>query len=184
MFETYTVGPSLRAEDPENCLTANMCVPIPPNTMHPDNRPPVRTKTPFPFSNCYHWAYVDLLLRVSSGEFPGLDDPRLVRLAASQQGRLDRFLTEDLNAAVLAKRRRQEASPQPDYDPEYDVFCRQSRVPEEFLPIVTVSVDLAGSLEEADLPDPVEFLRQYNVLVRCAHLIDHCLTPHQADCFG
>ena len=113
---------------------------------------------------------MDVFLRVSSGEFPSLHDPRLVRLAGSQQARLDRFLTDDLNAAVLAKKRRQETSPQPDYDPEYDVLlCRKSRVPEELQPIVTVSVDLAAGLEEDDLPDPMEFLRQYNALVRCAY---------------
>ncbi len=174
-FETYIVGPSLRADDSENGFTADMCVPIFPNTTHPNNRPSVRTKTPFPFSNCYHWAYVDVMLRVPSGEFPGLDDPRLVRLAASEQGRLDRHLTKDLTAAVFAKRERQRTSPQPDYDPEEDVFARRSKVPEELLPVVTVSVDLAGSLEETDLPDPVEFLRQYNALIRYAHHIGGCL---------
>ena len=172
-FETYIVGPSLRAEDPENGFTADMCVPIFPNTAHPNNRPAVLPRTRFPFSNCYHWAYFDVLLRVSSGEFPGSDDPRLVRLAAGEQARMDRLLTKDLTTAILAKRERQETSPLPDYDLEEDMFARTPKVPEELLPVATVSVDLAESFEETSLPDPMEFLRQYNALIRYAYPVRH-----------
>ena len=82
---------------------------------------------------------------------------------------MDRFLTKDLTTAILAKRERQETSPLPDYDLEEDMFARTPKVPEELLPVVTVSVDLAASLEETNLPDPMEFLRQYNALIRCAY---------------
>ncbi|KAM5537936.1 hypothetical protein V8D89_008412 [Ganoderma adspersum] len=167
-FETYIVCPSLRAEDPDNGFTADMCIPIFPNTAHPNNRPAVLPRTRFPFFNCCHWAYFDVLLRVSSGEFPGLDDPRLVRLAAGEQARMDRLLTKDLTTAILAKRERQETSPLPDYDPEEDMFARTPKVPEEPLPVATVSVELAESLEETNLPDTMEFLRQYNALIRLA----------------
>ncbi|PIL33694.1 hypothetical protein GSI_04319 [Ganoderma sinense ZZ0214-1] len=166
-FEAYIVGLGLRAEDPENGFTADMCVPIFPTTAHPNNRPAVLPKTRFPFSNCYHWAYVDILLRVSSGEFPGLGgSSRLIRLAAGEQARMDRLLTKDLTTAILAKKARRETSPRLGYDSEEDVFtCSTRKVPEDLLPIVTVSVDLSESLDETDLPDPVEFLRQYNALL-------------------
>lgn len=82
---------------------------------------------------------------------------------------MDRLLTKDLTTAILAKRERQETSPLPDYDLEEDMFARTPKVPEELLPVVTVSVDLAESLEKTDLPDPMEFLRHYNALIRYAY---------------
>ncbi|TBU36643.1 hypothetical protein BD309DRAFT_836173, partial [Dichomitus squalens] len=105
-YITYIVGPGLRAADPESCFTPEMCVPMFPATSHPNQRAPLHPKTPFPFRNCYHWAYTDLLLRVSTGGYPRRDDPRVTTLPGRERVRMDTLLTEDLDAAVLARRER------------------------------------------------------------------------------
>ncbi|KAM5537842.1 hypothetical protein V8D89_008484 [Ganoderma adspersum] len=167
-FAAYLVGPGLRAEDPENCFTADMCVPIFPNIAHPNGRAPVRTTPVFPFSNCSHWAYVDVLLRVANGVFPSSDDPDVVRLPGGQQAIMDTFLTGDLTAAVQAKRERNaawdgvmdaegghEGTLRSEGESE-EIFVWRRNVPNELVPVVT-----------NNLPDPAEFLRQSNALVRC-----------------
>lgn len=49
------IAPSLRDEDAEKGITADMCVPIYPNDKHPAGRQPLRPSRPFPYTNCYHW---------------------------------------------------------------------------------------------------------------------------------
>ncbi|KAM5537937.1 hypothetical protein V8D89_008413 [Ganoderma adspersum] len=141
-FGAWLVGPGPRAEDNHYCLTRNMCVPIHPTTAYQGGRQPVSTEPTFPFANCYHWAYTDVLLRVPSGDFPGRNDPKMVKMASGEMIRVDELMTEDLSAAVLAKRQREASTPlsQPGYDPADDAFVLKANVPDELVPVVTVSV--------------------------------------------
>ncbi|KAI0629498.1 hypothetical protein C8Q77DRAFT_1201737 [Trametes polyzona] len=63
-FSVDFIGTTLRAEDKERGLTADMVIPIYPNTSHPNNRPPVRSHPTFPFSNCYHWFDTERTVRI------------------------------------------------------------------------------------------------------------------------
>ncbi|KAI0664028.1 hypothetical protein C8Q70DRAFT_214900 [Cubamyces menziesii] len=54
-YQVSLIGPCLRQEVPQRGITPDMAIPIYPNTNHPRGRSPVRTETPFPFPNCYHW---------------------------------------------------------------------------------------------------------------------------------
>lgn len=68
----YLVGPGLRPDNPRLCLASDMCVPIYPNTCHPDaTRQPVYPDPSFPYSNCCNWFGVDLQpnVRVKRGEY-------------------------------------------------------------------------------------------------------------------
>ncbi|TBU27864.1 hypothetical protein BD311DRAFT_664431, partial [Dichomitus squalens] len=163
-YITYIVGPGLRAVDQDNCFTPEMCVPIFPATKHPNQRAPLYPETPFPFTNCYHWAYTDLLLRVSTGEYPCEDDPRVTMLPAGEHLRLDALLTEDLEAAMIARRERDGGQLIP--TDEDDNFIWRPDVPDEQIPVVNVSLNLAGTLEQDNLPDPMEFLRESKALRR------------------
>lgn len=59
----YLIGPGLRPENPELCITYDMCIPIYPNTQHPvEDRESLRSDPPFPFGNCYHWFGPDMWL--------------------------------------------------------------------------------------------------------------------------
>ncbi|KAI0690768.1 hypothetical protein C8T65DRAFT_618209, partial [Cerioporus squamosus] len=81
-YLVYVVSPGLRPEDPEQGYTADMCVPIFPNTDHPTGRTPVRTVPEFPFFNCYHWFGPDISLkvRIKNGTYALTEDPRYIRL--------------------------------------------------------------------------------------------------------
>lgn len=156
-----------------------MCVPIFPNTTHPLGRAPVHTTPAFPFSSCSHWAYVDVLLRVANGVFPSSDDPDVIRLPGGQQAIMDTFLTADLTAAVQAKRAKSATQKQvadasagrvetvQSEEESEEIFVWRRNVPNELVPVVTLSSDLAGTLVENNPPDPAEFVRQSNALVRC-----------------
>ncbi|KAI0365073.1 hypothetical protein BV20DRAFT_955066, partial [Pilatotrama ljubarskyi] len=58
LWYRFTVNPiatTLRAENIKDAITPEMCIPIYPNTVHPEGRRPLHTTPEFPFSNCYHW---------------------------------------------------------------------------------------------------------------------------------
>ncbi|KAI9067501.1 hypothetical protein FKP32DRAFT_266929 [Trametes sanguinea] len=56
-FDVHSIAPCLPADEPEKGLTSDMCIPIFPNTQHPNGRAPVHPEPEglFPYSNCYHW---------------------------------------------------------------------------------------------------------------------------------
>ncbi|KAL7277677.1 hypothetical protein ACG7TL_008608 [Trametes sanguinea] len=56
-FDVHSIAPRLRDEEPQKGLTSDMCIPIFPNTSHPNGRAPVHPEPAglFPYSNCYHW---------------------------------------------------------------------------------------------------------------------------------
>ncbi|KAI0350631.1 hypothetical protein OH77DRAFT_1593446 [Trametes cingulata] len=66
-YRAYLIGPRIRPEVPDLCVTSEMCMPIYPNTHYPfGDCEPLHTKPQFPFSNCYHWfgAYTQFELRI------------------------------------------------------------------------------------------------------------------------
>lgn len=98
-YAAHLIGPGLRPEDPERCLTSDMCIPIFPNTYHPAaDRESLEPRTgPFPFSNCYHWFGPDMIydLRVwNDGKF--YTEEQRVSLPASQQVRLEHIRSRDV----------------------------------------------------------------------------------------
>ena len=133
---------------------------------------------------------MDVLLRVTHGEFPNLDDPRIKLISGVERAKMDTYLTEDLTQAVMEKRQRvaQQKERQDKlkgtedegaagvgetahenlvpYDPEDDIFVWKPNVRDELMPVVKVSQDLAGSLDESDLPDPMVFLSQCTALTQ------------------
>lgn len=92
----------------------------------------------------------------------------MVKMAPGETIRVDELMTEDLSGAVLAKRQREASTPPGphDYDTADDAFVLKAKVPDEVVPVVTVSLDLAGTLDKNSLPDPVEFLCESSALVR------------------
>ncbi|KAI0800163.1 hypothetical protein C8Q74DRAFT_1192663 [Fomes fomentarius] len=64
IYSISLVGTSLRASDPVHGIDSSMCVPIYPNTSHPEEREPVYPEPFFPFDNCYHWHRTRLTVRV------------------------------------------------------------------------------------------------------------------------
>ncbi|KAI0629491.1 hypothetical protein C8Q77DRAFT_1140655 [Trametes polyzona] len=63
-YDIRPIGTTLRPEDKDSGITADMVVPIYPNTVHPNGRPAIPTETPFPFSNCYFWIDTRLVVRI------------------------------------------------------------------------------------------------------------------------
>ena len=55
---------TLRLENESKGITSDMCIPIYPNEVHPTGRSALRTEPVFPFSNCYHWAFSNIDVRV------------------------------------------------------------------------------------------------------------------------
>ncbi|RPD57858.1 hypothetical protein L226DRAFT_494874 [Lentinus tigrinus ALCF2SS1-7] len=106
----YVVGPGLRPEKPERCYTADMCMPIFPNTEHPAGRPSIRTVPEFPFSNCYHWFGPDISFktRVKNGTYPESDDPlaKCTKLPAGEFVDMETIHQQDVNRIIdmLAER--------------------------------------------------------------------------------
>lgn len=67
-LDVNAIGPILRDDDPEKGYTVTMCTPILPNQAHPTDEPAIRTTPRFPFSNCYHWAFANLNIRIFAPE--------------------------------------------------------------------------------------------------------------------
>ncbi|KAM5537897.1 hypothetical protein V8D89_008373 [Ganoderma adspersum] len=74
----FTVTPIAPFPPPtEGHLTSEMCIPIYPNTSHPEGRAAVRTEPPFPYDNCYHWSNArEFNVRVRPRQKGYFDDDR------------------------------------------------------------------------------------------------------------
>ncbi|KAL1710106.1 hypothetical protein EV121DRAFT_286143 [Schizophyllum commune] len=68
------VQQGLPPERPEEFLESRMCVPIRPNTQHPEGRRPAHCCTPLPWDGCYHVALHHMLMRIKSEDRP-IDPP-------------------------------------------------------------------------------------------------------------
>ncbi|KAL7283025.1 hypothetical protein ACG7TL_002449 [Trametes sanguinea] len=103
-YYVYPIGPCFRSEKPEKAITADMCIPIAPNKVHPAGRPPLATVPTFPFTNCYHW--VDALTRVRIRAGQEFDETRAVQLPNIAQIQMQDIFEEDMDRAydVLEER--------------------------------------------------------------------------------
>ncbi|KAJ3007063.1 hypothetical protein NUW54_g3693 [Trametes sanguinea] len=101
-FRVSPIAPKLRKEDPKRGITPAMCIPIYPNTVHPNGRPPLRPQGVFPFSNCYHWIENTSQVRVRARP-EGFDETNLVRLSYDSMSDMAEIWAEDVMAAVSAE---------------------------------------------------------------------------------
>ncbi|OSC96640.1 hypothetical protein PYCCODRAFT_1261580 [Trametes coccinea BRFM310] len=98
-FDVISIAPCLRTEEPEKGLTADMCIPIFPNTAHPTGRVPLQPDPEgrFPYGNCYYWSLpvrTDVRVRARPEEF---DETNAVSLSAFTRSKMEfTFLKEDL----------------------------------------------------------------------------------------
>ncbi|OJT08377.1 hypothetical protein TRAPUB_716 [Trametes pubescens] len=99
-YAAHPIGPGIRPEDPERCITPDMCVSIFPNTYHPsgDGEPVKPHPRSFPFNNGYHWFGSDLLLdlRIRKDDCTYAAEECLVSLPADQQVKVERLRRRDM----------------------------------------------------------------------------------------
>ncbi len=114
-FDIYLVGLCLPSPNQEECVTPDMCVPIFPNTSHPEGRIPVRTEPPFPFDNCFIWSLPNLEIRVCP-RAEGFDWDETTRLPTGPVDERSRWLDYEGEDRVRQHTARQ-ARQQPDVVP-------------------------------------------------------------------
>ncbi|KAI0774911.1 hypothetical protein BD413DRAFT_308173 [Trametes elegans] len=141
-YMVFLVGPGLRPEVPEACITSDMCIPIYPNTNYPADslvalrddiqisrfpflavRESLRTEPEFPFSNCCHWfcdrTTLDLRILNEGTDYRAM---KLVELPADQHCNMVVFQQRD---QIRARRARQEKNPVPVVDPKPEESARE-----------------------------------------------------------
>ncbi|KAI0350652.1 hypothetical protein OH77DRAFT_1412753 [Trametes cingulata] len=97
-FAISPIATALRAEEPEQGLTTDMCIAIYPNTVHPRRRPPLRTIPEFPFSNCYHWLLPELDVRIRAKPDDGVfDATNAVQLPPRERTAMSYYWNDDIN---------------------------------------------------------------------------------------
>ncbi|KAH9855719.1 hypothetical protein C2E23DRAFT_811542 [Lenzites betulinus] len=112
-FEVSPIG-TAPPKDAERGITPDMCIPVYPNQDPSSGRAPIRTSTPFPFGNCYHWADSETTVRVRRNpdlyddsvavNVSSLEHVRIGKLFGEDAERIDDFL-DAREAEDLAKRR-------------------------------------------------------------------------------
>ena len=99
------VAPSLRPADERHGATPDMCIPISPNTDHPNGRLPLETTPEFPYRKCYHWSDGDCRLDVRVRSRPEMfDDDFAVTLPASGRVQLWEYMEEDYMRMEMAQK--------------------------------------------------------------------------------
>ncbi|RPD57867.1 hypothetical protein L226DRAFT_472486, partial [Lentinus tigrinus ALCF2SS1-7] len=63
-YEVSPTGTTLRSVDETRCFTSDMVIPIAPNMRCTGEHRPVHPTPAFPFSNCYHWALNERIVRI------------------------------------------------------------------------------------------------------------------------
>ncbi|OSC97337.1 hypothetical protein PYCCODRAFT_1145966 [Trametes coccinea BRFM310] len=102
-FEVSPIATKPREHITKNGITPAMCIPIFPNTVHPNGRPPLRPEGAFPFSKCYHW--LDNIIEVRVQARPeGFDESNAVRLSVDSICDLAEVWVEDVIALASARR--------------------------------------------------------------------------------
>lgn len=165
-----------------------MCVPIFPNEAHPTGRPSVRPGSSFPYDNCYHWAGMDLEVRVRARE-EGFDNTRAIRLPAGQQLDMDAHFRQDLGRAKRTQLAHEQADSVPldhssgsgfqvsssppdarqseDGAAEVDVFEPPEDFEDpEYIPLVDLWLDVAENLKQEDIGNPVDLYRERFAIMR------------------
>ncbi|KAM5537895.1 hypothetical protein V8D89_008371 [Ganoderma adspersum] len=182
-YNVCPVGPSLRAVDEKRGFESDMCVPIFPNEAHPAGRASVRPDGVFPYDNCFHWAGLDLDVRVRARE-GGFDNTGAIALPVRQQMDLEALLAPDLGRARRTRSTRGQAvsvppnhvstptqSPSPPLtaeQPEDVAGSSETNIfepPEdlqdpEYTPPVELWLDLADNLKQEDIGDPVDLYKE------------------------
>ena len=188
VYNVRPVGPSLRAVNEKWGYESDMCVPIFPNEAHPAGRAPARPSPAFPYDNCYHWAAMSLDIRVLARE-EGFDHTHAIELPAGEQIDMDSLLRPDLGRAKRVRIAREQAmsvpvdhpsapesSPSPpDVGPsedtamptEVDIFepLEDFRDP-EYIPLFHLWLNIADSLKQEDIGDPVDLYRERFAIMR------------------
>ncbi|KAI0364945.1 hypothetical protein BV20DRAFT_1004902 [Pilatotrama ljubarskyi] len=93
-YEVCPIGTTLRPEDKDQGITSDMVIPIYPNVSNARGRSPIRTETPFPFPNCYHWIRNRFVVRIRR-KAVRYDDACAVRLGHIEHLTLDSGFLED-----------------------------------------------------------------------------------------
>ncbi|KAI0327943.1 hypothetical protein GY45DRAFT_1436586 [Cubamyces sp. BRFM 1775] len=104
-YQVSLIGSSLHPEVPQQGITSDMVIPIYPNTNHPDGRSPVRTETPFPFPNCYHWVDSMVIVRIRRKDEP-YDDANAVRITPKQHVMIEMEFSDDYKRIDAFERKR------------------------------------------------------------------------------
>nr|VWP01481.1 Cell cycle regulatory protein [Ganoderma boninense] len=193
-YNVRPVGPSIRVVYDKRGYESDMCVPIFPNETHPTGRPPVHPGSDFPYDNCFHWAAMDMDVRILARE-EGFDNTRAIRLPVRQRMDMDLQFRPDLGRAKRTRLAREEAMSLPpdhvapsdasssppttetsegvDAGGEVDIFEPQVDFEDpEYIPLADLWLDLAETLKQEDIGDPVDLYRErYAVisLIRRAH---------------
>ncbi|TFK91977.1 hypothetical protein K466DRAFT_269464 [Polyporus arcularius HHB13444] len=89
------IGTSLRNAVPESGITADMVVPIAPNTDHARGHEPVHPSSSFPFPNCYHWIDNDVVVRIRVPPCGGFEHDGAIRLSVKERSALIRKFEGD-----------------------------------------------------------------------------------------
>ena len=100
----FTVTPIAPFSPPaEGHITPEICVPIYPNTSHPEGRAAVRTVPPFPYDNCYHWSNArEFNVRVRPREHVYFDDDVAIKTRIRDERELWRMVAVDQTKAEEA----------------------------------------------------------------------------------
>ncbi len=115
-YEVVPIAPNLRPVDEEHGATADMCIPIGPNTSHPNGREPLETEPQFPFRNCYHWSdgkcTMDVRVRARPEKF---DDDVAISLPPHSCVKLWGYMDQDYACMARTRKSREVGSSgQPD----------------------------------------------------------------------
>ncbi|KAM5537900.1 hypothetical protein V8D89_008376 [Ganoderma adspersum] len=166
-----------------------MCVPIFPNESHPTGRHPVRPDGKFPYDNCYHWAGLDMDVRVHARE-AGFDDTRAIRLPPGDWVDMSSTLDLDQGRAMCTRFARQQAvsdscssdkalasalessslhaseqqggtAPSARASGEVDIFEPPVDFEDpEYMPLAHLWLDLPANLKQEDIGDPIDLYRE------------------------
>ena len=79
-----------------------MCVPIYPNEIYPTGRASIHTEPTFPFSDCYHWAFYNVDVRVCATQ-EGWNSDEGVRLLPKGEVSMEMCWGSDLADALRAQ---------------------------------------------------------------------------------
>ncbi|TFK83898.1 hypothetical protein K466DRAFT_665515 [Polyporus arcularius HHB13444] len=95
-FDIVLIPTSLPPPDATRAATADMCMPIFPNTYHPEGRQPLQTEGTFPYDTCYHWSddslRMDVRVRARAEQF---DDDIAIKLTADSRMKLRQYMGQD-----------------------------------------------------------------------------------------
>ncbi|KAI0645093.1 hypothetical protein C8Q79DRAFT_751798 [Trametes meyenii] len=114
-YEVSPIGTTLRPEEPERGITEDMAIPICPNERCLSGRLPVRTETPFPFGNCYHWVDTQATVRVRR-HLDMYDESNAVKVSSLEHIRMEKAFCEDCDRIDdFAEAQEREASVSPSH---------------------------------------------------------------------